>query len=159
MALRSLGFGLSVHFYIILPATLILQTKLSDREGYETRRVGGEAMPLDQHMEGGHGERQTRLKICPAPMHHLLQMADQGQHREHRLYQQAVLPLAPRTHFEIARIALRGMEPGVAQDNHAPVDRQPAREGTVAHAFQGMQEPQGDHFTGPETGMRVYGDA
>ena len=32
-------------------------------------------MPLDQHIEGGHGKRQTRLKIRPAPMHHLLHMA------------------------------------------------------------------------------------
>src|SRR5215510_7178064 len=32
-------------------------------------------MPLDQHVEGGHGEGQTRLKIRPAPMHDLLQMA------------------------------------------------------------------------------------
>jgi hypothetical protein len=53
----------------------LLQTKFSDGEGHETRRVGLEAMPLDQHVEGGHGECQTRLKIRPAPMHHLLQMA------------------------------------------------------------------------------------
>src|SRR5215470_414406 len=55
----------------------ILQTKLSDREGYEARRVRLEAMPLDQHIEGGHGERQARLKRGPASMHHLFQMADQ----------------------------------------------------------------------------------
>ena len=53
----------------------ILQTKLRDREGYEARRVGLEAVPLDQHIEGGHGERQARLKIHPASMHHLLHMA------------------------------------------------------------------------------------
>ena len=47
----------------------LLQTKLSDREGHETRRVGLETMPLDQHIEGGHGERQARLKIGPASMH------------------------------------------------------------------------------------------
>src|SRR6187455_177488 len=34
----------------------ILQTKLSHREGHEARRVGLEAMPLHQHIEGGHGE-------------------------------------------------------------------------------------------------------
>src|SRR5881397_269586 len=92
-----------------------LQTKLSHRERHEARRVGLEAIPLDQHIEGGHGERQARLKIRPTPMHHLLQMANERQHREHRLYQQAVLPLTPRTQFEIARIPLRGMETGVAQ--------------------------------------------
>ena len=76
-------------------------------------------MPLDQHIEGRHGERQARLKRRPTPMHHLLQMADQRQHREHRLYQHAVLPFATLTQFEIARIALRGMEAGITQDNHA----------------------------------------
>jgi len=29
-------------------------------------------MPLDQHIESGHRERQARLKIRAAPMHHLL---------------------------------------------------------------------------------------
>jgi hypothetical protein len=32
-------------------------------------------MPLDQHVKGGHGEGQTRLKIGPAPLHHLLEVA------------------------------------------------------------------------------------
>ena len=93
--------------------TGILQTKLSHREGHEARCVGLEAMPLDQHIEGGHGEGQARLKICPAPMHHLLQMADQRQHGEHRLHQHAVLPLAARTEFEVGGIALGGMEAGI----------------------------------------------
>src|SRR5213594_3109268 len=87
----------------------LLQTKLSYRERHKARRSGLEAMPLDQHIEGRHGERQACLKIRPAPMHHLLQMADQRQHREHRLHEHTVLPLATRTQFEIARIALGGM--------------------------------------------------
>ena len=37
----------------------ILQTKFSHREGYEARRVGLEAMPLDEDIEGGYSERQT----------------------------------------------------------------------------------------------------
>ena len=61
-------------FYILDNYVSILHTKFSDREGHEARRVGLEAVPLDQHIEGGHGERQARLKIRPAPMHHLLQM-------------------------------------------------------------------------------------
>ena len=96
----------------------LLQTKLRYREGHEARRVGLEAMPLDEHIEGGHGECQACLKIRPTPMHHLFEMADERQHREHRLHQHAVLPLAALTEFEIARIALRGMEAGVAQDDH-----------------------------------------
>ena len=61
--------------YILDNYISILQTKFSNRERHETRRVGLEAMPLDEHIEGGHGERQARLKIRPAPMHHLLQIA------------------------------------------------------------------------------------
>src|SRR4030095_15600681 len=103
--------------YILDNHGSILQTKFSDRERHEARRVGLEAVPLDQHIEGGHGERQARLKRRPAPMHHLFEMADERQPREHRLPQHAVLPLAALTEFEIARIALRGMEAGVAQDD------------------------------------------
>src|SRR2546428_6171304 len=39
------------------------------------------------------------------------------------------------------------------------VARQPAIEGPVAHAFQGMQEPQGHHFTGPEVSLGMFGDS
>src|SRR5437016_4963452 len=38
------------------------------------------------------------------------------------------------------------------------VARQPAIEGPVAHAFEGMQQPQGDHLTGPEVRLRMFGD-
>src|SRR6266487_5897628 len=44
----------------------ILQTKLSNRERHEARHVGEEAMPLDQHIEGGHGEREAGVEI-PQP--------------------------------------------------------------------------------------------
>src|SRR5712691_5567927 len=104
--------------YILDNCISILQTKLSHREGHEARRIGLEAMPLDQHIEGGHGEREPRLKILPHAMHPLLEMADKRQHGEHRLDEHTVLPLAPLTQFEIARVALGGMEAGVAQDDH-----------------------------------------
>src|SRR5262247_2293253 len=81
----------------------ILQTKLRDREGHEARRIGLEAVPLDQHIEGGHGERQARLKIGPAPMHHLLQMTHEREHRQHRLHQHPVLPLPALTQFQVAQ--------------------------------------------------------
>src|SRR6516162_2853510 len=79
-------------------------------------------MPLDEHIESGQGEREPRLKIGPAPMHHLFQVADERQHREHRLYQHPVLPLAALTQFEVSRIALRGMEAGVTQDHYPSVN-------------------------------------
>src|SRR5712691_11414539 len=99
----------------------ILQTKFSYREGHEARRVGLETMPLDQHIEGGHSEREPRLKIRPHAMHDPLEMADKRQHREHCLYQHTVLPLAPLTQFEVGRIALGGVEAGITQDDHASV--------------------------------------
>src|SRR6478672_13164 len=96
----------------------LLQTKFSDGEGHETRRVGREAMPLNQPIEGRHGACQPGLKIRPAPMHHLLHMADERQHREPRLHEPTVLPRATLTQFELAWIALGGMETGVTQDHH-----------------------------------------
>src|SRR5712692_5109634 len=96
--------------YILDNHISILQTKIGHREGYEARRVGVETMPLDEHIESRHGERQACLKIRPAPMHHLFEMADQRQHREDRLHEHPVLPLPALTQFEIRGIALRGME-------------------------------------------------
>ena len=40
-------------------ASGILQTKLRDREGHEARRGGPEALPLDQHIEERHREREV----------------------------------------------------------------------------------------------------
>src|SRR5438552_6585758 len=105
--------------YILDNYVRILQTQFSYREGHEARRRGLEAMPLDQHIEGGHGEREPRLKIRPHAVHPLLEMADQRQHGEHRLDEQTVLPLAALTQFEVAGIPLRGMEAGITEDNHA----------------------------------------
>src|SRR6516164_5724415 len=102
--------------------TGILQTKFSHREGHEARRDGLEPMPLDQYIEGGHGERQARLKIRPAPVHDLLQMADQRQHGKHRLDEHTIWPLAPLTQFEIRGITLGSMEAGITQHNHTPIN-------------------------------------
>src|SRR2546429_1186298 len=49
-------------------------------------------------------------------------MTNERQHGEHCLHQHPVLPLPARTQFEVARIPLRGMEAGVAQDNHPPIN-------------------------------------
>ena len=79
-------------------------------------------MPLDEHIEGRHGESQARLKIAPAPVHDLFEMAHERQHREHCLYQHPVLPLPPLTQFEIGGIALGSMEAGITQNNHPPIN-------------------------------------
>src|SRR5207302_11451266 len=79
----------------------ILQTKLSNRERHEARHVGEEAMPLDQHIEGGHGEREAGVEILPASVHDFLKVAHDGQHRQDRLHEDAILPLPPATEFEV----------------------------------------------------------
>src|SRR5467141_4137055 len=94
--------------YILYNYVSILQTKFSNREGHEARRIGLETMPLDQHIEGRHGACQARLKIGPAARHDLFAMADHRQHREHRLDQHAVLPLPALTQFEVGGIPFWG---------------------------------------------------
>lgn len=243
----------------------ILQTKIGHRERHEARRSGLETMPLDQYIKSRHGEREACLEVLPDPVHDWLAGADERQHGEHRLDEHPVLPLAMLTQFEMARIALRGMETGVTQDkqrlfawanaprkgvirdigggacpphDHPPlleqqaefaadhpavigeawaaallgaparahgmdecnavgvddtqhrwggqkdlrpvvmrreepkepgalgearkqralITRQPAIAGPVAPAFEGMQQPQGDHRTGPEVRLRRLGD-
>ena len=96
----------------------ILKTKIGHREGHEAGRRGLEVIPLDQHSKGRHGERQACVEIRPDAVHDPLAMAHHGQHRELRLYQQAVLPRAALTPFEVGGIALRRMEAGIAQDDH-----------------------------------------
>jgi len=86
-------------------------------------------MPPDQDIEGGHGERQARLKIGPAPVHDLFEMAHERQHREHRLDEHPVLPLPAWTQFPVGRVAFRGMKAGVAQDGPAGAFKQ---KGTVS---------------------------
>ena len=104
--------------YILDNYISILQTKFSYGERHEARRVGLEAMPLDEHIEGGHGEREPGVKIGPDPVHDLFAMADERQHREHRLDEHTVLPLAALTQFEVRGIPFRSMEGRITQDNH-----------------------------------------
>src|SRR5215468_4909825 len=47
---------------------------------------------------------------------------------------------------------------GEPREQRPIVARQPAIEGPGAHAFQRMQQPQGDHLTGPEVGLGMFGD-
>ncbi len=60
-------------------------------------------MPLDQHIEGRHDEREASVEICPDPVHDLLKVAHDGQHRQDRLDEEAILPLPPLTQFEVGR--------------------------------------------------------
>src|SRR5919197_4152768 len=96
--------------YLLNTYVGILQTKLRYGEGHEARRGGLEAMPLDQHIEERHREREPCLKIRPRAVHDFLEVADECQHRQDRLDEHALLPLPALTQFEVGRIALCRME-------------------------------------------------
>ena len=69
-------------------------------------------------------------------------MTNERQHREHRLDEHAVLPLPALTQFQVAGIPLRGMEAGVAQDDHPPINllNQPLK-GVVRDIGGGTRPP------------------
>src|SRR6266567_5657436 len=75
-------------------------------------------------------------------MHHLFEMADERQHREYRLHEHTVLPLAARTEFQVAGISFCGMEAGITQDNHPPINllNQPLK-GVVSDIRGGTRPP------------------
>src|SRR6266705_3587038 len=99
-----LGAGVSDRQYhdaarsgVVTNGVSCLQTELRNREGHETVHVGLEAMPLDEHIEGGHGEGESGVDRRPHTVHDLLEVTDQRQHREHRFHQDAVVPLPALT--------------------------------------------------------------
>src|SRR5205807_7375685 len=94
----------------------ILQAKLGYRERHEARCVRLEAMPLHQHIEGSHGEREPGLEICPHAVHVLLPMADERQHRANYLEKHTFLPFTALTLFEFGRTFLRGLAASMPQD-------------------------------------------
>ena len=78
---------------------------------------------LNYGIEDGHSEREPRLKIRPDAVHDFLAMAHYSQHRQDGLHEDTIFPLPSLTQFEVGRIALRGMEGGITQDDHAAVKR------------------------------------
>src|ERR1700756_4563915 len=69
-------------------------------------------------------------------------MTNEREHREHRLHQHTVFPLAALTQFEVAGIPRRGMEASVAQDDHSPINllHQPLK-GVVSSMGGGTRPP------------------
>ena len=79
-------------------------------------------MPLNQQIERSDSERQAGQDVVHHPMTDLLEMTDQGQHREHGFDQHAVVPGAAWAEFQVGRIALGGVEAGIGQDDHAVLE-------------------------------------
>lgn len=56
-------------------------------------------------------------------MHDLLEMTDEGQHREHGFDQHPIIPGAAPAELEIGRIAGAGVEANIGQDDHALLEQ------------------------------------
>ena len=80
--------------------------------------VGCQPCHWTSAFKGGHRGRQPGLEIRPDAVRHLLEMADECQHRQHRFDEDALLTLAPSTQFEISRITLRRMERSITHADH-----------------------------------------
>jgi hypothetical protein len=76
-----------------------------------------EPMPLSEEIECSQRRRKPGLESGPRPMRDLLQMTVPGQHRQDGFDQHPGMPDATVTELEIARVALFGVEAGVAQDD------------------------------------------
>src|SRR5262245_25166410 len=100
----------------------LLQTKRSHREGPAARRIGEEAMPLDEDSKGGHGEGEAGVEVLPDSGHALLERAHDGEPGEPGLNEQTILPLAALTQLAVRRVPRGGMAGGLTQDAHASVD-------------------------------------
>src|SRR6266446_5809717 len=107
----------------------ILQTELSHRERHKARRIGLEAMPLDQHIEGGHGECQAGLKVLPAPVHDFLEVALRHEVARLIVWRAVVTrPVVPSTVSYEVRQQGNALSNALGQGTHShPTDTQTAR--------------------------------
>ena len=95
-----------------------LQSNIGDGKLHESLGVRLEPMPLDHQVEGRHCEGQSGPEIVPDSMGYLLQMPYLGQHREYRLHQHPLVPLAPVAQFQVGWISRLSMETQVSEDHH-----------------------------------------
>src|SRR6266516_1868764 len=96
--------------------------KLAMERGTKPDALGTRPYHCTNTLKAAIVKARRAWKDAQTRCHHLLEVADQRQHREHRLYQHTILPLPTLAQFEVRRIPLRGMEAGITQDDHASVD-------------------------------------
>src|SRR5437867_3708661 len=112
------------HLYtigsILINGVSLLETKLSNGKPNHVMLVHFHA-PLSQDIERRHGPRDASAEVGPHTMADFLAMKNHGAHRQDHFYQHPRVPVATRTDFHVGRIASRGMETGIGQDNHLAV--------------------------------------
>lgn len=80
--------------------------------------IGMQAMPLNEEIEGSHGESQTCFEVLPGPVSHMFEMANGGEHGKHRFNNHAHIPGFGFAHFQVLGIGLFGVETMICQHNH-----------------------------------------
>ncbi len=77
-----------------------------------------DAVPLDEQVEHRHCVSQAALEISPHPVHHLLEMAHQGQHGQHCFDDHARIPLAPLANLKVIRKPVFLDKAFIAEQHH-----------------------------------------
>ena len=80
--------------------------------------IGLDAIPLDEQVEHRHRVSQTALEVSPNPVHHLLEMTNQSQHREHRFDNHARVPLASSANPDVFRMPVFLDETLITEQHH-----------------------------------------
>src|SRR3989337_1154339 len=100
------------------PLVPVLKAERSKREVYTAIFIGLDAVPLDEQVEHSHRVSQAALEISPNPVHHLLEMAHQGQHGEHCFDDHARIPLAPPANADIFRMPILLDKAFITEQHH-----------------------------------------
>ena len=94
-----------------------LQTKLGDGNWDETILLRRQPVPAGQHVERGHHQGKVGLEIRLKLMPHLLHVAHHGEHGKDGLDQHPLVALPATAYFQVGRVALLGVESGIAEDH------------------------------------------
>ena len=77
-----------------------------------------DAIPLDEQVEHRHRVSQSALEVSPYPVHHLLEMAHQGQHGEYRFDDHACVPFARLANPDVFRMPVPFDKALIAEQYH-----------------------------------------
>ncbi len=77
-----------------------------------------DAVPLDEQVDHRHRLSQAAPEIIPNSMHHLLEMAHEGQYGQHRFDNHARDPLAPLANPEVLRMPVLLDKALIAEQHH-----------------------------------------
>lgn len=99
-------------------------------------------MPLNQDIEHRHRVVQAHFQVIPDPMGKVLEMTDQGQHRQQGFHQHATIPFTPFAGAQVSGMPIVFHEMDIGKDDHLvrhPVHQ--ALKGTAIIDISGVTVP------------------